>query len=275
MPKKQSTAAQKARQRQVATGEKYTTALRAQPPGPVRYQPFSAKGAGWAPIIERAERKLIEVWPDCPRPHWEEKFGDLCWKYVPAGAPMGVWRVVSAAIKEASDTCQTCSSPGRKRVVWDWDSSYGGWVMPWVKTCCDGCYYVPQHLRNDQAYLDLVEQYEEPEPEPDPVGCCGAIEEVASAVRARFDQGGVPALLAKLEELRESMWSRSPHYDVFSGHAVVLAVEEACVPLMHRVWQAGVVSEPVLSAAERRQVLQSIDGMLRVLSEMVAEEHRG
>ncbi|MFD5115807.1 hypothetical protein ACFWNG_26430 [Streptomyces sp. NPDC058391] len=272
MPKKQSTDAQKARQRQAATGEKYTTALRDQTPGPVRHRPFSAEGAGWAPIIEQAEHKLIEVWPNCPRPQWEEKFGDLCWKYVPAGAPMDVWRVINAAVKEASGTCQTCPSPGRKRVVWDWDSHYG-WVMPWVKTCCDGCYHVPEHLRNDSAYLDLVEQYEEPAPRVD--GCCVAIEEVASAVRTQFDQGGVPALLAKLEEVRESMWSRSPHYDVFSGHAVMLAVEEACGPLMHRVRQAGVVSEPVLSAAERRQVLQAIDGMLRVLRAAVAEEHRG
>ncbi|MFE5482954.1 hypothetical protein [Streptomyces sp. NPDC056527] len=273
MPKKQSTAAKKARQRQTATGEKYTAALRAHAPGPVRHRPFSAKGAGWAPIVERAERKLIEVWPDCPVPYWEEKYGDLCWKYVPAGAPADVWRVISAAIEEASGTCQTCSSSGRKRVVWHWDSYYG-WVMPWVKTCCDVCSHVPEHLRNDPSYLDLVEQYEEPEPEPEPDGCCEALEEVASEVRAQFDQGGVPALLAKLEELRESMWRRSPHYDVLSGHAVVLAVEEACVPLLHRMWQAGVVSEPVLPVAERRQVLRAIDGLHGVLSEMVAEERR-
>ncbi|WP_406172826.1 hypothetical protein [Streptomyces sp. NBC_00996] len=274
MPRKQSTAAQKARQRQAATGEKYTIALRAQTSGLVRHRPFSARGAGWAPIIERAEGQLSEVWADCPRPHWEEKFGDLCWKYVPADAPLDVWRVVRVAVKEASGTCQTCPSPGRKRVVWDWDSNYG-WVMPWVKACCDVCYHVPEHLRNDRTYLNLVEQYEEAEREPVPVGCCVAIEEVASVVWDRFDQGGVPALLTKLGELRESMRSRSPHYDVFSGHAVVLAVEEACAPLMHRVWQAGVVSEPVLLAAERRQVLQAIDGMLGALSEMAAEERRG
>jgi len=272
MPKKQSTAAQKARQRQAATGEKYTTALRAQTAGPIRHRPFSAKGEGWAPIIERAERKLIEVWPACPKPHWEEKFGDLCWKYVPAGAPMDVWRVISAAIKEASGTCQTCPSPGRKRVVWDWDSHYG-WVMPWVKTCCDVCYHVPEHLRNDMAYLDLVEQYEEPVPGIE--RCCVAIEDVTSAVRAQFDQGGVPALLAKLEQLHESMWSRSPHYDVFSGHAVVLAVEQACTPLLLGERQAGVRSEPLVSTAEqRRQVVRAMGGLLEVLSEVVAEENR-
>lgn len=44
---------------------------------------------------------------------------------------------------------------------------------------------------------------------------------------------------------------------------------------MYRVRQAGVVSEPVLSAAERKQVLQAIDGMLRMLRAAVAEEHRG
>ncbi|MFD4977922.1 hypothetical protein [Streptomyces sp. NPDC058424] len=55
-----------------------------------------------------------------------------------------------------------------------------------------------------------------------------AIEDLALAMCTQFDQGGLPALLAKLEELRESMWWRSPHYDVFSGHAVVLAVEQAC-----------------------------------------------
>lgn len=106
------------------------------------------------------------------------------------------------------------------------------------------------------------------------VGCCVAIEEVAALVRDRFAQGGVPALLTQLGELRESMWSRSPHYDVFSGHAVVLAVDEACAPWLYRVWQAGVVSEPVLLADDRQQVLQTIDGMRKVLSEMAAEELR-
>ncbi|MEW2511111.1 hypothetical protein [Streptomyces sp. NPDC046870] len=204
MPKKQSTAAHKARQRQAATGEKYTTALRARTPGPVRHRPFSARGAGWAPIIERAGRKLIEVWPNCPGPQGEEKFGDLCWKYVPAGAPGDVGRVISAAVKEASGTCQACPSPGRKRGVGDWDGHYG-WVMPWVKTCCDACHHVPEHLRSDSAYLDLGEQYEQPAPGTD--GCCVTIEDVAPAVRAQFDQGGVPALPAKPEELREPMWS--------------------------------------------------------------------
>lgn len=79
---------------------------------------------------------------------------------------MDMWRAISAAVKEASGTCQTCPSPGLKRVVWDWDSRYG-WVVPWVKTCCDGCYHVPEHLRNASAYRDLVEQYEEPAPSVD------------------------------------------------------------------------------------------------------------
>lgn len=159
MPKKQSTAARKARQRQAATGEKYTTALRSQG-SPVRHRAFSADGAGWAPIIERAERSLDEVWPGHPRPYWEEKYGDLCWKFgAPVGAPAEVWTVIEEATREASSTCQTCPSPGRKRVVWNWDSYYG-WVMPWVKTCCDACYHVPPHLRSDRQYLALVDQYE-------------------------------------------------------------------------------------------------------------------
>lgn len=159
MPRKQSTAAQKARQRQAATGENYTTSLRAQAAVPVRHRPFSARGAGWAPIIERAERELDEIWPGHPAPCWGEKFGDLVWKGTPWSQGPDVWAVVSKAMREASSTCQTCPSPGRKRVVWDWDSHYG-WVMPWVKTCCDACYYVPPHLRDDRTYLDLVEQYE-------------------------------------------------------------------------------------------------------------------
>ncbi|MFF2129736.1 hypothetical protein ACFVW1_31010 [Streptomyces olivochromogenes] len=67
------------------------------------------------------------------------------------------------------------------------------------------------------------------------------------------------------------MWSRSSHYDVFSGHAAVLAAEEACAPLLYRVWQAGVASEPV---AERRQVLQAIDRVQRALHQVEAEEFR-
>jgi hypothetical protein len=166
MPRKHpSTAAQRARQRQAATGEKYTTALRAETrPAPqrpaVQHRPFSAQGAGWAPIIRRAERELDEVWPGHPVPHWEEKFGDLCWKGTPWSQGLEVWAVVNRAMREASSTCQTCPSPGRKRVVWHWDSEYG-WVMPWVKTCCDTCAYVPPQLRDDEAYLDLVEEYED------------------------------------------------------------------------------------------------------------------
>ncbi|MFE2684462.1 hypothetical protein [Streptomyces mirabilis] len=275
MPKRQSTAAQKARQRQAETGEKYTKALRAQGPGPVRFHPFSAAGAGWAPLIERAGQRLKEIWPEFRGGYWGEKFGELRWERggVPSDAvPREAWRVVNQAVQESSVTCQTCPSSGRKRVVYAWNDEYNCPGMPWVKTCCDACYHVPQGARGDWAYRHLAEQYEEPEPEP--VGCCVAVDDVASEVRAEFDQGGMTALLAKLEELRESMWRRSPHYDFLSGHAVVLAVEQACAPLLHRVWRSGVVSEPVLPAAERRQVLQTIDGMLRVLHEMIEEEHR-
>ncbi|OLZ65497.1 hypothetical protein AVW11_17045 [Streptomyces amritsarensis] len=162
MPKKQSTAAQRARQRQAASGENYTTALRARSGPPFRHKMFSARGAGWAPIIERAERDLALVWPGHPAPHWEEKFGDLCWKGAPWSQGPDVWAVVGRALREAATTCQTCPSPGRKRVVWIWDTGeFRGWVMPWVKTCCDACGHVPHHLRSDESYLDLVEEYEE------------------------------------------------------------------------------------------------------------------
>ena len=276
MPKRQSTDAQMARLRQAGTGEKYTEALRFVQSGRSdRFVMFSARGAGWDPITKRAVQQLRQIWPAAPAPHWEEKYGELCWKTFPwLDAPKDAAAVVLKAFTEAATTCQTCPSPGRKRVVWIWDAEYG-WIMPWVKTCCDRCYFLPRNFTNDPQYRFLVEEYEEPKLEPDPVGCCEAIEEVASEVRAQFDQGGMPGLLAKLDKLRESMWRRSAHYDVYSGHAVVMAVEKACVPLLHRVGQAGVWSDPLLPAPERRQVLQAIDSLLGVLSAVNAEEHRG
>jgi hypothetical protein len=270
VPKNQSTAAQRARQRQAATGEKYTTALRAEAPGPVRFRPYSARGAGWVPILRQAEQEIAVAWPDGPLPHWEEKFGDLCWKRIVRG-PEAVWRIVGEAATQAARTCQTCPSPGRKRVVWDWQPQYG-WVMPWVKTCCDACYYVPQHLKDDPDYLDLVDEYEEPIDTR--AGCCTAIDGLALLVRAEFERGGLAALLAKLAELHQTLWSRSPHWDVFSGHAVLLAVEEACTPLMYRVRQEGIWSDPVLAVDERRQVVQVMEGMYKLLSTMEAEELR-
>ncbi|MFJ6076385.1 hypothetical protein ACIQFU_37140 [Streptomyces sp. NPDC093065] len=158
MPRKQSTAAQRARQRQALTGEKYTAALRAETRPTLPHHMFSAAGAGWAPITQRAERELDEVWPDHPRPHWEEKFGDLCWKGTPWSQGPEVWAVINRAAREAAFTCQICPSLGRKRVVWVGEE-WGG--MPWVKTCCDACWYVPSWARTDREYLRLVAQYEE------------------------------------------------------------------------------------------------------------------
>lgn len=126
MPKMQSTAAQRARQRQATTGEKYTTALRSETRPAVEHSMFSAGGAGWAPILRRAELELDEVWPGHPTPHWEEKFGDLCWKGAPWSQGPEVWAVINRATRKASSTCQTCPSPGRKRVIWigeDWGGS--------------------------------------------------------------------------------------------------------------------------------------------------------
>ncbi|MFF3576663.1 hypothetical protein [Streptomyces mirabilis] len=157
MPRKQSTAAQRARQRQAATGQKYTAALRIETRPTVQHAMFSADGAGWAPIIQRAERKLREIWPGRTAPHWSEKLGDLH-RDVRWPQSCEVWAVLTQARQEASATCQTCPSPGRKRVVWvgeDW----GG--MPWVKTCCDTCYYVPSRERSGREYLSLVEHYED------------------------------------------------------------------------------------------------------------------
>ncbi len=64
------------------------------------------------------------------------------------------------------------------------------------------------------------------------------------------------------------MLSRSPHFDVFSGHAVALAVEQACTPLLHGERQA--IAEP----GERRQVVRALNGLVEVLGEMVGEELR-
>lgn len=161
MPKKQSTAGNRARQRQAETGEKYTKALRAQDRGPVRFNAFSAAGSGWAPIIERAGYKLMEIWPEGRLPCWGEKFGNLeCRWHAPFDAvPREAWQVYNEARREAAVTCQTCPAPGRKRVVCTWDDKYG-WVMPWVKTCCDACYHLPEGVREDWAYRHLAEQYD-------------------------------------------------------------------------------------------------------------------
>ncbi|KJS58416.1 hypothetical protein VM95_33445 [Streptomyces rubellomurinus] len=162
MPKNRSTAAQRARQRQAATGEKYTTALRAQRPCTTHHQIFSARGAGWTPITQRAEQRFDHAWPGHPRPHWEEKFGELCWKSFPwQDAPAEAHRILREAQREADATCQSCPAPGRKRVVWIWDDYCGTWIMPWVKTCCDNCYWVPSHLLHDGEYRFLFETYEE------------------------------------------------------------------------------------------------------------------
>ncbi|MCX4538330.1 hypothetical protein [Streptomyces sp. NBC_01669] len=116
-------------------------------------------------------------------------------------------------------------------------------------------------------------EHEEPEEYAMPV-CCLAEEVVASDVRARFDQGGVSGLLAILEELRKSMWLRSPHHDIFSGHGVLLAVNQVCDPLLHRVWLAGVVSEPLASQVERRQIAQAVDRLWKALHRGEDEELR-
>lgn len=279
MPKRQSTDAQMARLRQAGTGEKYTEALRAvQSPQPNRFRMFSSRGSGWDPITRRAARQIAQIWPAGPGPHWEEKFGELCWKTFPwRDAPAEAVAVLKKAFAEAAATCQTCPSPGRKRVVWIWDSEYG-WVTPWVKTCCASCYWVPKNLTTDSRYRDLREAYEEPEPEPEPgfeaIGCCTPNKRVASEVRAQFDRDGVAALLVKLEELRESMWSRSPHYDVFSGHGVKMAAEWACQPLLYRMRQQGVWSEPLLPEAERRQVSKALNSLSDTFFKMTAEELR-
>jgi hypothetical protein len=166
MPKKNpSTAAQRARKRQAATGENYTTALRAETRPAVQrpavvHTMFSADGAGWEPIIRRAKHELAELWPGHPHPHWSEKFGSLRWDGGPWVRDRGpeAWAVINRAVRESSATCQTCPSPGRKRVVWVGEE-WGG--MPWVKTCCDTCYYVPPRERFGREYLDLVEAYEQ------------------------------------------------------------------------------------------------------------------
>ncbi|MFF9238405.1 hypothetical protein ACF1AY_15930 [Streptomyces sp. NPDC014776] len=263
-----------ARLRQAGTGEKYTEALRAvQEKRPTQFREFCARGAGWDPITQRAAQELKQVWPTGPAPYWEEKFGDLCWKTFPRWeAPAAAVSVLQKALTEAAGTCQTCPSPGRKRVIWTWDDEYG-WIQPWVKTCCDACYWVPRKLLDNQQYRDLFERYEEPL--PDPGSCCIALEEVISVVRTRFDQGGVPAVLAKLAELCQSMGSRSPHHDPFSGHALLLSAQYACTQMVVRTWQAGRVAGPLVSEpAERRRILQALGDLAKALHATEAEQLR-
>ncbi|MER5619179.1 hypothetical protein [Streptomyces sp. NPDC002215] len=133
---------------QDGTGERHTAALRAvQSRSEQRFREFSARGDGWDAVTRRATERLAQVWPGGRAPRWEEKFGDLCWKPCPLDSPDEAKTVIREAIADAAVTCQTCPSPGRKRVVWIWDSEYG-WVMPWVKTVCDSCYFVPCKLLN-------------------------------------------------------------------------------------------------------------------------------
>lgn len=161
MPKKQSTAGKKARQRQAETGEKYTKALRAQAPGPVRFRAFSVEGAGWAPILERADHRLGKILPGVRVLCWEEKFGGLNWRlHAPINdIPREAWQVIYEAAREANVTCQTCPLPGQQRVVCTWDDEYG-WLMPWVKTCCDACYHLPDGVQDTWEYRHLADQYE-------------------------------------------------------------------------------------------------------------------
>ncbi|WP_371794061.1 hypothetical protein [Streptomyces sp. NBC_01718] len=93
-------------------------------------------------------------------------------------------------------------------------------------------------------------------------------------MRAWIDQGGVPGLLAKLRELGESMWSRNPHHDIFSGHGVLSAVNRVCEPLLYRVRLAGDVSEPLLPEKERWQVARAVRSLEVALHYMAAKGHR-
>lgn len=104
-------------------------------------------------------------------------------------------------------------------------------------------------------------------------GCCELNAWIASDLQARLDQGGVPALLAKLEELQNTMLSRSPHYDVYSGHGVLTAVRTVCNPLVYRTMLAGIVTEP-LPEGERRHVSQAVRKLEEALGRMAAEELR-
>ncbi|MGW2704198.1 hypothetical protein [Streptomyces sp. NPDC001340] len=52
---------------------------------------------------------------------------------------------------------------------------------------------------------------------------------------------------------------------------MALAVERACEPLLLRVRQAGVVSQPLLPAAERRQVVRAIGRLVATLNQVVEE----
>lgn len=67
-------------------------------------------GPGWVPIVVELDRQLNEIDPDYKLHQVKEKFGGL--RVYATTLPEG-YKLIEVAERIASETCDTCSKPGK------------------------------------------------------------------------------------------------------------------------------------------------------------------